>query len=351
MPPMISPADDRTQYSDDCPIVRETRLLGHVAAGRRRAATIRQRQMEEPRPCWKRLSIPRTRRPTSNRNNQCEIFSSQPPPSSWPERICRSAQSASCPRGRLTISCSYMALSSTRRAGSPLPISSRRRATTSRSSKIRSPPLPRTSMPPNRRWRSRTAGPFSSATPGAAWSSRKPATIPRSRRWSTSPRSRPTSENLWRPWPRPVRRPKAPRRFIPTQRATSTSIPRCFLRRSRLTFPRRSPNPWRTHQLPLNHTAFEAPVDTAAWRDKPTFYVISTKDKVIAPEAQKMFAARMKAQTTEVAGSHAFARRPCEGSRRGDRKGRAREVTDTAPGAFAPGATGRPCWWGIPSRA
>lgn len=59
------------------------------------------------------------------------------------------------------------------------------------------------------------------------------------------------------------------------------------------------------HQLPLNHTAFEAPVDTAAWHDKPTFYVISTKDKVIAPEAQKKFATRMKAQTTEVAGSHA----------------------------------------------
>jgi pimeloyl-ACP methyl ester carboxylesterase len=58
-------------------------------------------------------------------------------------------------------------------------------------------------------------------------------------------------------------------------------------------------------QLPLNHTAFEAPVDKAAWHDKRTFYVISTKDKVIAPEAQKLFAARMKARTTEVAGSHA----------------------------------------------
>src|SRR6478609_10266093 len=56
------------------------------------------------------------------------------------------------------------------------------------------------------------------------------------------------------------------------------------------------------HQLPLNHTAFEAPVDVAAWRDKPTFYVISTKDKVIAPEAQKSFATGMKAQTTDVAG-------------------------------------------------
>jgi pimeloyl-ACP methyl ester carboxylesterase len=58
-------------------------------------------------------------------------------------------------------------------------------------------------------------------------------------------------------------------------------------------------------QLPLNHTAFEAPVTIAAWHDKPTFYVITTKDKVIAPAAQKMFAARIKAQTTEVAGSHA----------------------------------------------
>jgi pimeloyl-ACP methyl ester carboxylesterase len=59
------------------------------------------------------------------------------------------------------------------------------------------------------------------------------------------------------------------------------------------------------HQLPLSNKAFEAPVDTAAWRDKPTFYVITTKDRVIAPEAQKFFADRMKAQITDVAGSHA----------------------------------------------
>jgi pimeloyl-ACP methyl ester carboxylesterase len=58
-------------------------------------------------------------------------------------------------------------------------------------------------------------------------------------------------------------------------------------------------------QLPLSYKAFETPVDTAAWRDKPTFYVISTKDKVIDPEVQKMFAVRMHAQTTDVAGSHA----------------------------------------------
>jgi pimeloyl-ACP methyl ester carboxylesterase len=58
-------------------------------------------------------------------------------------------------------------------------------------------------------------------------------------------------------------------------------------------------------QLPLSHTAYEAPVTSAAWHDKPTFYVISTKDKVIAPEVQKLFATRIKARTTEVAGSHA----------------------------------------------
>ena len=84
------------------------------------------------------------------------------------------------------------------------------------------------------------------------------------------------------------------------------------------------------HQLPLNVKAFEAPVDTAAWRDKPTFYVITTKDKVIAPEAQKFFATRMKAQMTDVAGSHAsssFTRR----SRGGDREGRARGVTLLLP--------------------
>ena len=58
-------------------------------------------------------------------------------------------------------------------------------------------------------------------------------------------------------------------------------------------------------QMPLNHTAFGEAVDTAAWHNKPNFYVITTQDKVLAPDAQRMFAARINAQTTEVAGSHA----------------------------------------------
>jgi pimeloyl-ACP methyl ester carboxylesterase len=58
-------------------------------------------------------------------------------------------------------------------------------------------------------------------------------------------------------------------------------------------------------QLPLNHVAFEAPVGVAAWHDKSTFYVVSTEDKVLAPAAQRLFAARIRAKVTEVHGSHA----------------------------------------------
>ena len=52
--------------------------------------------------------------------------------------------------------------------------------------------------------------------------------------------------NLWRPWPKAAPRPKAPRRFILTQRATSTSILKCFLQQSLLIFRRRSPSSWQT---------------------------------------------------------------------------------------------------------
>ncbi len=104
---------------------------------------------------------------------------------------------------------------------------------------------------------------------------------------------------------RAVPRPKVVRRFIRTTRATSTSIPKVFPSAVAADLPPEIAAHLANSQLPLNHVAFEAPVNTAAWRDKPTFYVISTKDKVIAPEAQKFFAGKMKAQTTEVAGSHA----------------------------------------------
>ena len=95
------------------------------------------------------------------------------------------------------------------------------------------------------------------------------------------------------------------RRFIPTTKGNLYIDPKVFPSAVAADLPPEIAEHLANSQLPLNHVAFEAPVDVAAWRDKPTFYVISTKDKVIAPEAQKLFAARMKAQTTEVAGSHA----------------------------------------------
>jgi pimeloyl-ACP methyl ester carboxylesterase len=90
-------------------------------------------------------------------------------------------------------------------------------------------------------------------------------------------------------------------------------------------------------QLPLNHTAFEAPVDTAAWRHKPTFYVISTKDKVIAPGVQKDICCQDACPDEGGCRQPRLPRPPCEGSRRGHRRSRARGVTIGPPGPFAPG--------------
>jgi pimeloyl-ACP methyl ester carboxylesterase len=59
------------------------------------------------------------------------------------------------------------------------------------------------------------------------------------------------------------------------------------------------------HQMPINHTAFDAPTEVAAWRDKPSWYVLSSKDQVLDPHAQAFFAERMKAKVTTVDGSHA----------------------------------------------
>lgn len=59
------------------------------------------------------------------------------------------------------------------------------------------------------------------------------------------------------------------------------------------------------NQLPINHTAFDAPAEIAAWHVKPSWYVVSTQDKLLDPSAQHFFAERMKATTVSVDGSHA----------------------------------------------
>lgn len=59
------------------------------------------------------------------------------------------------------------------------------------------------------------------------------------------------------------------------------------------------------HQMPINHTAFDAPAEIAAWHGKPSWYVLSAKDQVLDPHAQAFFAERIKAKVTTVEGSHA----------------------------------------------
>jgi pimeloyl-ACP methyl ester carboxylesterase len=60
-----------------------------------------------------------------------------------------------------------------------------------------------------------------------------------------------------------------------------------------------------TRQLPSNPANFDAVAQTAAWHDRPTFFVISARDRVIPPDAQRFFAQRMGARVTEIESSHA----------------------------------------------
>ncbi|WP_425292927.1 hypothetical protein [Kaistia soli] len=57
--------------------------------------------------------------------------------------------------------------------------------------------------------------------------------------------------------------------------------------------------------MPINHTAIDAPATVAAWHDKSSWYVLSTKDLVLEPHAQEFFAGLIKAKVTKVDGSHA----------------------------------------------
>jgi pimeloyl-ACP methyl ester carboxylesterase len=47
-----------------------------------------------------------------------------------------------------------------------------------------------------------------------------------------------------------------------------------------------------------------AKVTTAAWRNKPSFYVVADHDRMIAPELEKKLAAQIHAQTMHISSSH-----------------------------------------------
>jgi pimeloyl-ACP methyl ester carboxylesterase len=66
-------------------------------------------------------------------------------------------------------------------------------------------------------------------------------------------------------------------------------------------------------QVPWGVDGLSGAVSEPAWKTKPTYYLVATDDKMIPPPAQREMAERMKAQVTEVAGSHAvYVSKPCE---------------------------------------
>jgi len=58
-------------------------------------------------------------------------------------------------------------------------------------------------------------------------------------------------------------------------------------------------------QVPCGVGAISAAVTTPAWRTKPSWYLLTTADKMIPPAAQHSMAKRAGATVIEVEGSHA----------------------------------------------
>ncbi len=54
----------------------------------------------------------------------------------------------------------------------------------------------------------------------------------------------------------------------------------------------------------LPGAAFGQTVTAVAWKTKPSHYVLTPEDRVVSPDLQAMFAARMNASTTRLGASH-----------------------------------------------
>src|ERR1700752_2720324 len=62
-----------------------------------------------------------------------------------------------------------------------------------------------------------------------------------------------------------------------------------------------------------NSALFGAKVANAAWKTKPTWYVVAANDRMIQPDLERKFAKAMKAKTVELPTSHvAMVSRPAE---------------------------------------
>jgi len=57
-------------------------------------------------------------------------------------------------------------------------------------------------------------------------------------------------------------------------------------------------------QQPLASSAFTEVMGAPAWRSLPSWYLVAQNDEAIPPDAERQFAARMGATTTEIPSSH-----------------------------------------------
>ena len=59
-------------------------------------------------------------------------------------------------------------------------------------------------------------------------------------------------------------------------------------------------------QVPWGVEALSGPVNKAAWKTRPSWYLVATEDKMIPPPAQQFMSKRAGSTVVEVAGSHAI---------------------------------------------
>jgi pimeloyl-ACP methyl ester carboxylesterase len=59
-------------------------------------------------------------------------------------------------------------------------------------------------------------------------------------------------------------------------------------------------------QVPWGVEALSGTINQAAWRTKPSWYLVATEDKMIPPPAQRFMSKRAGSAVVEVAGSHAI---------------------------------------------
>ena len=57
-------------------------------------------------------------------------------------------------------------------------------------------------------------------------------------------------------------------------------------------------------QKPVHGSVFTAKVNAAAWKDVPSWYIVSTEDHAINPDLERFYAKRINAKKTEIKSSH-----------------------------------------------